>query len=199
MSETFSARTTAAHRAGGHGRTALHSKRRSMCIGIAADEKAATALIGPRRCNAHEYKTLQKLADYIIPADERVGPEHGGRRARVDRSAGQQNPQLLRDLHRRHRVAGSCDASAGTPRNFVDARPEQQIALLDLIAYRKNESPGARARHPVLRLGAAHGSGRVFTPAPSGSKISATWETPPWRNSKFRKMPSITRLKRSPV
>ena len=41
--------------------------------GIAADEKAAHGTYKPKALNAHEYKTLVKLADYIVPPEGEVG------------------------------------------------------------------------------------------------------------------------------
>ena len=49
--------------------------------GMAAEEKAAHGVYKPKALNAHEYKTLAKLADYIVPADERVGRRGGRGRA----------------------------------------------------------------------------------------------------------------------
>src|SRR5437764_14244527 len=37
---------------------------------IAAAEKSATGAYKPKAFNDHEFQTLQKLADYIVPADQ---------------------------------------------------------------------------------------------------------------------------------
>ena len=37
---------------------------------VATAEKAHTGAYKPKGLNAHEYKTLETLADYILPADE---------------------------------------------------------------------------------------------------------------------------------
>jgi gluconate 2-dehydrogenase gamma chain len=107
--------------------------------GIAADEKAA-GVFKPRAFTAHEYQTLQKLADYIIPADDHsAGALEAGAAEFIDLLSSQ-NPQLAaiytggiawldRSMERLYNA------------DFLNAKPEQQIAMLDLIAYRKNESP----------------------------------------------------------
>lgn len=108
--------------------------------GIAAQEKAATGAYKPKGLNAHEYKTLQKLADFIVPADEvSAGAVSAGASEWIDLMASQ-NPELLaiytggigwldHAMERRHTT------------DFLSATLEHQTAILDLIAYRKNESP----------------------------------------------------------
>ena len=107
--------------------------------GVATQEKAASGVYKPKGLNAHEYRTLQKLADFIIPPDERSpGAVAAGAPEFIDLLASQ-NPQLLAiytggiawlDYTMQRRYSS----------DFVSAKTEQQTALLDLIAYRKNES-----------------------------------------------------------
>jgi gluconate 2-dehydrogenase gamma chain len=107
--------------------------------GLATQEKVSTGAYKPKGLNAHEYATLQKLADFIIPSDERSpGATAAGAPEFIDLLASQ-NPQMLAiytggiawlDYTMQRRYTS----------DFVSAKPEQQIALLDLIAYRKNES-----------------------------------------------------------
>src|SRR5579885_882192 len=84
----------------------------------------------PKCFNPHEYATLRRLSELIMPAGE---PEF------IDLLASR-NDELAhiytgglawldQEIERRH---GS---------TFLAAAPEQQTAMLDLIAYRKNESP----------------------------------------------------------
>jgi hypothetical protein len=88
----------------------------------------------PKAFNAHEYATLEKLADWILP-----GATEAGAPAFIDLLASQ-NPELAaiytggiawldRAMDQRYR------------RDFLGAQTEQQSAMLDLIAYRKNETP----------------------------------------------------------
>jgi gluconate 2-dehydrogenase gamma chain len=114
---------------------------------MVAAEKAATGVYKPKAFTDHESLTLQKLADYIVPADE-VSPaaSQAGCADFVDLLASQ-NPELAaiytggvfwldRTMERRYGA------------NFLNAKPDDQTAMLDLIAYRKNESselgPGIR-------------------------------------------------------
>ncbi|HEY6390997.1 MAG TPA: gluconate 2-dehydrogenase subunit 3 family protein [Bryobacteraceae bacterium] len=107
--------------------------------GLASQEKAAGGAYKSKGLNAHEYATLQKLADFIIPSDERSpGATAAGAPEFIDLLASQ-NPQMLAiytggiawlDYTMQRRYSS----------DFVSAKPEQQTALLDLIAYRKNES-----------------------------------------------------------
>jgi gluconate 2-dehydrogenase gamma chain len=107
--------------------------------GVAAEEKASTGAYKPKGLNAHEYATLQKLADFIVPSDERSpGAVAAGAAEFIDLLASQ-NPQLLAiytggiawlDFTVQRRYSS----------DFVSAKPDQQTAVLDLIAYRKNES-----------------------------------------------------------
>jgi gluconate 2-dehydrogenase gamma chain len=107
--------------------------------GLASQEKVASGAYKPKGLNAHEYATLQKLADFIIPPDERSqGAIAAGAPEFIDLLASQ-NPQMLAiytggiawlDYTMQRRYSS----------DFVSAKPEQQTTVLDLIAYRKNES-----------------------------------------------------------
>jgi gluconate 2-dehydrogenase gamma chain len=107
---------------------------------LAAEEKTSTGVYKAKALNPHEYQTLEKLADLIVPADEKSpGAVASGACEFIDLLASQ-NPRLLEiytggiawlDQSMRRRYST----------DFVTAKPGQQTALLDLIAYRKNESP----------------------------------------------------------
>ena len=106
---------------------------------VAAEEKATTGVYKAKALNPHEYQTLEKLADLILPPDEKSpGAVASGACEFIDLLASQ-NPRLLdiytggiawidQAMRRRYSV------------DFLSAKPNQQTALLDLIAYRKNES-----------------------------------------------------------
>jgi gluconate 2-dehydrogenase gamma chain len=106
---------------------------------VAAEEKASTGVYKAKVLNAHEYQTLEKLADLILPSDERSpGAVASGACEFIDLLASQ-NPRLL-DIY-----TGGIGWLDQTMRrryatDFIKATPNQQTALLDLIAYRKNES-----------------------------------------------------------
>ncbi len=107
---------------------------------MAAEEKTANGVYKAKALNPHEYQTLDKLADLIVPADEKSpGAGASGACEFIDLLASQ-NPRLLEiytggiawlDQSMRRRYST----------DFVSAKRSQQTALLDLIAYRKNESP----------------------------------------------------------
>jgi gluconate 2-dehydrogenase gamma chain len=88
----------------------------------------------PKALTAHEFETLKALGERIIP-----GSSKGGVAEFVDLLSSQ-NPELLTiftgglawldDVMKRQ-----CDA------DFLTAKLEYQTAMLDLIAYRKNETP----------------------------------------------------------
>jgi gluconate 2-dehydrogenase gamma chain len=107
---------------------------------VAAEERASTGVYKAKALNPHEYRALEKLADLIIPADEKSpGAVASGACEFIDLLASQ-NSRLLEiytggiawlDQIMRRRYSA----------DFVNAMPSQQTALLDLIAYRRNESP----------------------------------------------------------
>src|SRR5579871_832116 len=107
--------------------------------GIAAAEKNAGAY-KPKALTTHEYRTLQVLADLIIPADERgPGAAAAGACEFIDLLASQ-NPQLLA-IYTGGIAWMDRSSQRLNAKDFADATQPQQTALLDLIAYRKNESP----------------------------------------------------------
>jgi gluconate 2-dehydrogenase gamma chain len=108
----------------------------------AAEAKKKTAgVYKPKLFNAHEYKTIAKLSEIIIPADEVSGsavdagaPEfidiiatHNGEIATIILGG---LSWLNRQMERQYKTA------------FINATPEQQTAMLDIVAYRKNAPAG---------------------------------------------------------
>ena len=88
----------------------------------------------PKYLNAHEYKTLRRLSELIIP-----GALDGGAAEFIDFLSSRNDKMAatctgglawLDDAMQRHHQT-----------TFLDAKPEQQAALLDVIAYRKNSTP----------------------------------------------------------
>jgi hypothetical protein len=107
--------------------------------GIAAQEKSAAGY-KPKALTAHEYKTLRVLADLIIPADERgPGAAEAGAPEFIDLLSSQ-NPRLLA-IYTGGIAWLDHSSQRLNAKDFADASMQQQTALLDLIAYRKNESP----------------------------------------------------------
>jgi len=101
----------------------------------------------PKAFTAHEYATVRRLAELIMPPDERSkGALEAGAPEFIDLLCST-NAELSAiytggmgwldsQMQRRHKAA------------FVDAKPQQQTAMLDLIAYQRNETD-----HPDLSPG----------------------------------------------
>jgi len=93
----------------------------------------------PTALSAHEYATLERLTGLITPVENGApGAVQAGVAAWIDMLVGA-NDQLktiftdgLAWLDAAMKTRGAAD--------FVGASPEQQTALLDLIAYRRNQS-----------------------------------------------------------
>jgi gluconate 2-dehydrogenase gamma chain len=105
-----------------------------------AEEKAA-GRYQPKALTAHEYAILRRLADLIVPADDRSkGALEAGSADFIDFlcAASEEMKDIYTggiawiDAEMRHRYEG---------KDFLGASPANQEALLDLIAWRKNESP----------------------------------------------------------
>lgn len=105
--------------------------------------KARAASAGayrPKVLTAHEYGTLERLTDLIIPVEDgRPGALAAGAAAWIDMLASE-NAELaaiytggIGWLDRTMERRGFAD--------FVSAPAADQTAMLDLIAYRRNESP----------------------------------------------------------
>ena len=106
---------------------------------MAAARTAAGGAALSTALSEHDYKTLERLTDLIIPSENGApGAAAAGAAPWIDMLAGA-NEQLLAIytsglawLDRAMQQRGAAD--------FLTATPAQQTALLDLIAYRKNES-----------------------------------------------------------
>ncbi len=106
----------------------------------AAKEKQAAGAYNPKALNEHEWKTVARLADLIIPPE---GSEPGG--------AGAGAPEYIDLLcsgseeMSRIWLGGLAWLDAESRRRFdaafIEAKAARQTELLDLIAYRKNDTP----------------------------------------------------------
>ena len=112
---------------------------------VAADR--AKGEYKPKVFTAHEYATLRRLAELIMPPDEHSkGALEAGAPEFIDiLCAGNDELRAIytgglgwldAQMMRRYQAA------------FVNAKPAEQTAMLDLLAYRKNE-----AGHPELAPG----------------------------------------------
>lgn len=108
-----------------------------------SEEKKATGVYTAKFFTPHEMATMKRLAALVIPADE-GGP-----------SAADVGAHEFIDL-----ICSKADEIANTytggllwldgamlsryDKKFIEAAPAQQTAMLDLIAYKKNDSPELR-------------------------------------------------------
>jgi gluconate 2-dehydrogenase gamma chain len=101
---------------------------------------APAATFHSKAFNDHEYRTIQRLAELIVPADE-VSPSalEAGAPEFIDLLSS--NNRELAAIY----TGGIAWLDRAMQRRygsvFIAARPEQQTEMLDLIAYRKNDSP----------------------------------------------------------
>ena len=100
---------------------------------------AAAGKYPPKALSAHEFATLERLTDLIIPADDKPGALQADVARWID---------LLLDVNadlKAKYAAGLAwlDTAIATngAADFVGATPAHQTALLDLIAYRGNRTP----------------------------------------------------------
>jgi gluconate 2-dehydrogenase gamma chain len=108
----------------------------------AAADQAAAASGGrylPKALSAHEFATLERLTDLIIPADDKPGAIQAEVAPWIDTLL-----NVNADLKTRYSTGlawldTAMAASGGT--DFVTATPAQHTALLDVIAYRRNRTP----------------------------------------------------------
>ena len=94
----------------------------------------------PKYLNPHEFATMKRLSDLIIPADQHSkGAIDAGAAEYID-FLSSRSPEFAQIFTG---GLGWLDEAMQKryQSNFVDAKPEQQTAMLDLIAYRKNQSP----------------------------------------------------------
>jgi gluconate 2-dehydrogenase gamma chain len=114
-----------------------------------ADEKTAQkGRYQPKSLTAHEYATLQRMSDLIVPADERSPGALAANAADFIDFLCAATDDMKRiytggfawlDDEMRRRYDG---------KDFLGASPAQQKEMLDLIAYREN-----RAKDPTLVTG----------------------------------------------
>ncbi len=107
---------------------------------VAAAAKAEKGVYKPKALNEHEYQSMLKIGDYILPADDHsAAASQAGCVDFIDVLASQ-NP----DLSAIYTGGVAWLDNAMQVRygaNFLNAKPADQAAMLDLIAYRKNETP----------------------------------------------------------
>ena len=94
----------------------------------------------PKAFNEHEYRTLEKLTDFIIPVENgKPGAVAAGAAAWIDMLASE--TAQLKGIYTNGIAWVDAAMKKGGAADFVTAAAAQQTALLDQIAYRRNSSP----------------------------------------------------------
>jgi hypothetical protein len=93
----------------------------------------------PTALSVHEYQTVEKLTDFIIPVENGApGAVAAGVAAFIDLLAGANAD--LKKIYTDGVVWMDTAMKSRGAADFLSATPEQQTGLLDLIAYRRNQS-----------------------------------------------------------
>ena len=102
-------------------------------------QAAAPGPYRPKTFTEAEFRTLERLTDLIIPVENgKPGAVAAGCAAWIDMISSE-NDQLKKIYKNGFAWVDAAMKTRGAS-TFVDATPEQQTALLDLIAYRRNAS-----------------------------------------------------------
>ena len=112
---------------------------------VAQEKAGQKGAYKPKALTAHEYATLQHLSDLIIPADDRSpGALAAGAADFIDFLCASSDE--MRDIYTGGLLwLDDTMAHTSDGQTFLAASPAQQTALLDRIAYRKNQSPELNA------------------------------------------------------
>ena len=101
---------------------------------------AAGGAYVPQALSAHEYRTLERLTDLIIPVENGApGAVAAGAAGWIDMMCSA-NDQLKGLYTKGLAWLDAAMAKRGAT-DFASALPARQVELLDLIAYRRNETP----------------------------------------------------------
>jgi hypothetical protein len=93
----------------------------------------------PVALTAHEYRTLERLTDLIVPVENGApGAVAAGAAAWIDTLAS--GNARLKEIYTTGLAWLDAAAKGRGAADFATAAPAQQTALLDLIAYRRNQS-----------------------------------------------------------
>ena len=107
-------------------------------------KKKSAGVYKPRLLNAHEYATVRRLTELIIPADDVSGSAvEAGAPEFIDLIASSNEDfgtQITGGLAWLDRMAEDRHG-----KSFVNADAAQQTSMLDVIAYRKNAAPETSA------------------------------------------------------
>ena len=107
---------------------------------LAMAQSSGSGTYGPKALSDHEYRTLVRLTDLIVPVEDgKPGAVAAGAAAWIDMLASENSD--LKGIYFRGIAWVDAAMKKRGASDFVTATPEQQTALLDVIAYRRNSSP----------------------------------------------------------
>mgnify|MGYP003293040458 CR=1 FL=1 len=107
---------------------------------LAAQGLGSNGPYRPRTLTEHEFRTLERLTDLIIPVENGApGALAAGCAAWID-TISSENEELT-TIYRDGIAWLDKAMKAGGGTDFVSAPPAEQTTLLDRIAYRRNETP----------------------------------------------------------
>jgi hypothetical protein len=107
---------------------------------MVAGAQAAFGPYTPKSFTADEFRTLERLTDLIVPVENGApGALAAGCAAWIDMISSE-NDQLKKTYTNGFAWVDAAMKSRGAA-SFVDATAAQQTALLDQIAFRRNQSP----------------------------------------------------------
>ena len=107
---------------------------------LAMAQSGSSGAYTPKGLSDHEYTTLVRLTDLVIPVENgKPGAVAAGAAAWIDMLASE-NTQL-KSLYTEGLAWVDAEMKRRGSRDFVSAKPEDQTALLDVIAYRRNSTP----------------------------------------------------------
>ena len=109
-------------------------------IALSSAQTASGGAYAPKALTDHEYRTLEKLTDFIVPVEEgKPGAVASGAAAWIDVLASE-NAQLKEIYTNGVAWLDGAMKKRGAV-DFLSAPAADQFAILDLIAYRRNSSP----------------------------------------------------------
>jgi gluconate 2-dehydrogenase gamma chain len=106
---------------------------------LAMAQSSSTGAYSPKALSDHEYRTLVRLTDLIVPVEDgKPGAVAAGAAAWIDMLASE-NVEL-KEIYTKGIAWMDAAMKKRGAADFVGATAEQQTALLDVIAYRRNSS-----------------------------------------------------------
>jgi hypothetical protein len=107
---------------------------------LAMAQSGSSGTYTPKALSDHEYTTLVRLTDLIVPVENgKPGAVAAGAAAWIDMLASE-NTQL-KEIYTKGLAWIDAEMKRRDGADFATAATEQQTALLDVIAYRRNSTP----------------------------------------------------------